>query len=663
MEELDLGQTVRGLRAGQKVFRRYTLVRILGRGGMGVVWLARDDELERDVALKFLPDLVVHDLAVLDELKRETRRSLQLTHHNIVRIHDFVQDAESACISMEYVDGPTLSALRVEQPNRVFETGELLPWVEQICEALQYAHEHARIVHRDIKPANLMLNSRGELKVADFGIARSLSDSVSMLTMARGTSGTLAYMSPQQLDGERPSNLDDIYSLGATMYELLTSKPPFHSGGIERLIREKTPSSLAAKREELGVTSNLLIPGQWEQTIAACLAKDPAQRPQTALDVRDRLRAPARPLPISPPPPTTTPLPIPPPPATRRAVDETPTIPKLPPYLTNRVLIVGAVVVLAITSAAVWWFQSRQETDIEPTSVIPAASPRAAVVSPTPPPVTSSPIVRSPTPEETLRPTPRPEASPSPTTSGKNEGEEIETMVSTQIDAGTRGDVTASMALYADTVDFLDEGLKSREAIAKDLPGYFAHWPVRHSELVGEINIETLAENERRVGYTIDFEASNPATRESRKSRVNVIWIIRRDGPWSPFKIVSHKQTREIPEKVADASEPDGAIAVVKNYFAAVNNHDGTAAYRLFAATYRTRVSFQEYLRRLKKTGTLTLNSISRTTTTSSAATVEATFQEVEPSGKLIRWHGPISLVVENGEWHIATLSGLKSDR
>src|ERR1700686_5373880 len=200
MEELDLGQTLRGFRAGQKVFRRYTLVRILGRGGMGVVWLARDEELELNVALKFLPDLVVHDLAVLDELKRETRRSLQLTHHNIVRIHDFVQDAESACISMEYVDGPTLSALRVDQPNRVFEPEELLAWTEQICEALEYAHSHAKIVHRDIKPANLMLNSKGDLKVADFGIARSLSDSLSMLTMARGTSGTLAYMSPQQLD-------------------------------------------------------------------------------------------------------------------------------------------------------------------------------------------------------------------------------------------------------------------------------------------------------------------------------------------------------------------------------------------------------------------------------------------------------------------------------
>ena len=217
-------------------------------------------------------------------------RSLQLTHHHVVRIHDFVQDAESACISMEYIDGPTLSALRVEQPTRVFETEVLLPWVQQICGALEYAHHHAKIVHRDIKPANLMLNSRGELKVADFGIARSLSDSVSMLTMARGTSGTLAYMSPQQLDGERASNLDDIYSLGATLYELLTSKPPFYSGEIESQLREKVPVSIVARRRELGIRNKDAVPSGWEQTIADCLAKDPAERPQSAEELAARLR-------------------------------------------------------------------------------------------------------------------------------------------------------------------------------------------------------------------------------------------------------------------------------------------------------------------------------------------------------------------------------------
>lgn len=287
MDELDLGQTIRGFAAGDKMFNRYTLKAVLGRGGMGIVWRAFDEELERDVALKFLPELLVLDKAAMDELKRETKRSLELTHHHIVRIYDFAQDNRSACISMEYVDGQTLSALRVEKENKVFEVDELAPLVEQACDALEYAHVKAKIVHRDFKPSNLMLNSRGELKVTDFGIARSLSDSVSMIS-AR-TSGTLVYMSPQQLDGERANPADDIYSLGATIYELLTSKPPFYSGGIERQIHEKTPSSIAARRSELNIASDKAIPPQWETAIAACLAKDVAMRPQSARDVAQRL--------------------------------------------------------------------------------------------------------------------------------------------------------------------------------------------------------------------------------------------------------------------------------------------------------------------------------------------------------------------------------------
>ncbi len=213
-----------------------------------------------NVALKFLPELVVHDRAVLDDLKRETRRSLALTHHNIVRIYDFAQGEECACISMEYVDGATLSSLRVDRPDKVFEVEELGPLMQQMCDALQYAHAQAKIVHRDLKPSNLMINARGDVKVTDFGIARSLTDSVSMLTGARGTSGTLAYMSPQQLDGERVSELDDIYSLGATLYELLTGKPPFYSGQIDRLVREKVPPTIAARRADLAVTSKAGIP-------------------------------------------------------------------------------------------------------------------------------------------------------------------------------------------------------------------------------------------------------------------------------------------------------------------------------------------------------------------------------------------------------------------
>jgi serine/threonine protein kinase len=283
-----LDATMRDFANGQKVFNRYTLIKTLGRGGMGVVWLAHDDELERNVALKFLPELIVHDRAVLGDMKRETRRSLDLTHKNIVRIYDFVHSDQSGCISMEYVDGDTLSNLRADKAHKVFEAHELSDWTSQLCDALDYAHTHARITHRDLKPGNLMVNTRGDLKVADFGISRSLSDSVSMLTMEQGRSGTLVFMSPQQLDGEKASHLDDVYSFGATVYELLTSKPPFSSGNIDRQIREKIPPTMSVRRTELEIEGEP-IDDVWEKVVASCLAKDPARRPQSFAEIAQRL--------------------------------------------------------------------------------------------------------------------------------------------------------------------------------------------------------------------------------------------------------------------------------------------------------------------------------------------------------------------------------------
>src|SRR5256886_384430 len=205
--------TSREFASGQKVFGRYTLVKILGRGGMGIVWLARDEELERDVALKFIPDLMIQDRAVFDQLKREAKRCLDLTHPHIVRIHDFIHDECSGCISMEYIDGETLSNLRAEKEQTVFQPDEIATWTSQLCDALDYAHNHAKVIHRDLKPANLMVNQRQDLKITDFGIARSLADSVSRLTLEQGRRGTLVYMGPQQLNGERSTHLDDIYSL------------------------------------------------------------------------------------------------------------------------------------------------------------------------------------------------------------------------------------------------------------------------------------------------------------------------------------------------------------------------------------------------------------------------------------------------------------------
>lgn len=286
--DLGFGATLRGFNAGQRLFDRYALKEILGRGGMGIVWRAFDEQLERDVALKFLPELVAFDEQAVADLKRETKKSQELRHHHIVQVYDFVTDKQNACIAMEYVDGPTLSAIKARKENGFLEVDEITQWVEQLCEALAYAHQRARVVHRDLKPANLMINGKSELKVTDFGIARSVSDSVSMLTMARGTSGTLVYMSPQQLAGQRASHLDDIYSVGVSIYELLTSKPPFYSGDVTDQIKNAASITMQKRREDLEIVG-FPIPREWEETVAACLAKDPARRPQSAGDVAKRL--------------------------------------------------------------------------------------------------------------------------------------------------------------------------------------------------------------------------------------------------------------------------------------------------------------------------------------------------------------------------------------
>ena len=298
-DDLGFEPTIRGLESSQRVFGRYVLRRILGRGGMGIVWLGHDERLERDVALKFLPDAINFDPAALDDLKRETRRCLDLTHPNIIRIYDFVKDEQAAAISMEYIDGQTLAALRIEQPTRVFEVCDLRQGMIKACQALHYAHEEVGVVHRDLKPANFMVTARGQMKVADFGIAQSVVDSMSRLTLRRSSSGTLAYMSPQQLNGEMARPSDDIYALGATIYELLTSKPPFHTGDVPFQIRLSVPRPMAAKRQELEVVGEP-IPAAWEDAIAACLSKIPEERPASMAELGERLRAasPTRRLPV-----------------------------------------------------------------------------------------------------------------------------------------------------------------------------------------------------------------------------------------------------------------------------------------------------------------------------------------------------------------------------
>ncbi|MGA3182742.1 MAG: serine/threonine-protein kinase [Verrucomicrobiota bacterium] len=264
---------------------RYVLIKLLGQGGMGEVWLARDERLNEPVALKFLPPEIRGDPAALDNLRRETSRSRKLTHPNIVRIHDLHEESDGmAFIVMEYVEGSTLAGLRVEQPKRVLGWDYLRPLVQQLCAALNYAHGE-KVVHRDLKPANVMVDGKGRLKLADFGIAAVMSDSMSRITAGQTVIGTLEFMSPQHLAGRNPQAADDIYSLGATLYELLTSLPPFYTGDLTYQVLHEAPEPIMERLQAVEIQNE--VPASVAAMIMACLAKEQEQRPPSAVAVAE----------------------------------------------------------------------------------------------------------------------------------------------------------------------------------------------------------------------------------------------------------------------------------------------------------------------------------------------------------------------------------------
>ncbi len=283
---------------GQKIGDRFTLVRFLGKGGMGIVWLARDERLDEEVALKFLSRDITHNPEALEDMRREARKSRRLSHPNIIRIHDLHEDVGPVpFISMEFIEGAGLNAMKAERKNRLFSWAEIKPWVQQLCDGLSYAHAQ-KVVHRDLKPANILITKSGALKLADFGIAASLADSKGRVSQNMGSSGTPAYMSPHQMNGCMPRVSDDIYALGATLYELLTSQPPFYQGDIYNQVQNLPPLPLQDRLKELGLTNE--IPPEVGATILACLAKEPIERPATAGAIAERIGLEKAPRPNSP---------------------------------------------------------------------------------------------------------------------------------------------------------------------------------------------------------------------------------------------------------------------------------------------------------------------------------------------------------------------------
>jgi serine/threonine protein kinase/formylglycine-generating enzyme required for sulfatase activity len=267
----------------------YTLKRRLESDTIGPVWLASDEQSGKDVALHFLPEALLSDAPAIESVRQEVRRNRQLIHPHILRVHDFVQEPECLAICTDVADGETLAAVKLKKQNGFFEVGEINKWIAQLCATLEDAHK-ANLLHRDIGPANLIITRAGELMVTNFGISRAIMDAMSRLRPQFRFDAALAHMSPQQLDAERPSKLDDIYSVGALIYELLTSKPPFYTGDILPQVRKQVPPAMAQRRGELKINAQP-IPEEWEKQVAECLAKQPEQRPKSALLIASKLAA------------------------------------------------------------------------------------------------------------------------------------------------------------------------------------------------------------------------------------------------------------------------------------------------------------------------------------------------------------------------------------
>jgi serine/threonine protein kinase len=246
-------------------FPQLEILELIGRGGMGAVYKARQPSLDRLVALKILPPGVAGDTGFAERFTREARALARLSHPNIVAVYDFGQAAGMPFFLMEYVDGPNLRELERGGKLNPREAMQIIP---QICEALQFAHDEG-IVHRDIKPENILLDKKGRVKIADFGIAKLVGQTAvpdAALTGAGDVVGTLNYMAPEQR--EKPLTVDhraDIFSLGVVFYELLTGELP---------IGKFAPPSQVAQ-----------VDVRLDEVVVRALEKEPARRYQHVSDL------------------------------------------------------------------------------------------------------------------------------------------------------------------------------------------------------------------------------------------------------------------------------------------------------------------------------------------------------------------------------------------
>ncbi len=252
---------------------RYLILEQLGKGGMAIVYRARDTMLERSVAVKVLRENYSRDPAFLERFRQEAKAAANLSHPNIVTVHDFGLDNEQLFIVMEYVPGTDLKTL-IKQRGR-FTPEEAVPLLIQACAGIGYAHR-AGLVHCDVKPQNMLVTPDMRLKVTDFGIARALS-TIHPQEQSDVIWGSPQYFSPEQASGAAPSPASDVYSLGVIMYEMLTGSLPFHADTAAELAHLHIEAEPVPIAEMLPNISPVL-----EQILNKVLSKQPSQRYRTA---------------------------------------------------------------------------------------------------------------------------------------------------------------------------------------------------------------------------------------------------------------------------------------------------------------------------------------------------------------------------------------------